>query len=242
MNLKLQIYSLGIYTNNFIIKNLNHANTISLIIIFLGGVLSSFNPCTISISPLYFAYIQNFKYDKKPTNYHNSTLTFFIGIVTSIVMFGLISLYIGRRYGSTFNTTSFLYPITIMIVGLSLMNIISVDYSNIIQLYKHPWHNNINIYLIGVIIGFIITPCSTSILITLLLWINYTKDFFTGLIFLTTYTIGYIIPLITITYLTTNFTTFSFIKNYWFTLSNIIGAILLGIGTFYLLYYIIHSF
>lgn len=233
MSLKLQIYYLESYLNNFIIKNLSHINTISLMITFLGGTLSSFNPCTISTYPLYLSYIQNLRLYHKQINYWHSIFVLFTGTSTSIVTFGLISLCIGKRYGSILSITPFLSTLIIIITGLSLMNIIAINYSEIIQRYK-----NVNTYLIGAIIGSIITPCSTSILITLILWINYTKDLSTGLIILTTYTIGYIIPLITITYYAINFTTFSFIKNYWFILTNIIGAILLGVGTFYLLHII----
>lgn len=233
MSLKLQIYYLESYLNDFIIKNLSHINGMSLMITFLGGTLSSFNPCTISTYPLYLSYIQNLRLHYKQTNYWNNIFILFTGTSTSIVMFGLISLYIGKRYGSILSITPFLSTLIIIITGLSLMNMIAINYSEIIQRYK-----NINTYLTGAIIGFIITPCSTSILITLILWINYTKDLSIGLILLTTYTIGYIIPLITITYYAINFTTFSFIKNYWFILTNIIGAILLGVGTFYLLHII----
>lgn len=241
MSLKLQIYYLESYLNSFIIKNLNHVNATSLIITFLGGTLSSFNPCTISTFPLYLSYIQNFRNSQKTIDYWSNLFLFLTGIFTSIVMLGFVSLYIGKRYGSILSITPFLSSITIISVGLSLMNLISVNYSKIIQPHKHTWYNNINTYSIGVIIGFVISPCSTSILITLLLWINYTKDFFIGLIFLIIYTIGYITPLITITYPAVNSTNSSFIKNYWFILTNIIGAILLCIGTFYL-FHTIYSF
>lgn len=235
MSLKLQIYYLENYLNNFIIKNLNHVSAVNLIITFLGGTLNSLNPCTISIYPLYFSYIQNFKLLKKQTNYWSNTFILLAGIFTSTAMFGLISLYTGKRYGSILSITPFLSSIITITIGLSLMNVISVNYSEVIQLQKHSY-KNINTYLTGVIIGLTTTPCSTPILITLLLWINYTEDFFTGLIFLIIYTIGYMVPLTTITYSTINFTAFSLIKNYWFTFTNTIGAILLGIGTFYLLH------
>ena len=238
MSLQLQIYYIESYLNNFIIKNLNHVNATSLIFTFLGGTLSSLNPCTISTSPLYLSCIQNFKHSKKQINYPLNIFLLLTGISTSIVTFGLISLYISKKYGSILSITPFLSSSIILTIGLSLMNIISVNYSEIIQLHRYSWYKNINIYSLGVIIGFIISPCSTSILITLLLWINYTKDFLTGFILLIIYTIGYIIPLIIITYPTINFATFRFIKNYWFIFTNTIGAILLSIGTFYYLHII----
>lgn len=235
MSLKLQIYYLENYLNNFIIKNLNHVSIINLIITFLGGTLSSFNPCTISIYPLYLSYIQNFKPLKKQTDHWSNIFILLAGIFTSIATFGLISLYIGKRYGSILSITPFLSSIITITIGLSLMNVIPVNYSEVIQLQKYSY-KNVNTYLTGVIIGLTATPCSTSILITLLLWINYTEDFFTGLIFLIIYTIGYMVPLIIIIYSTVNFTAFSLIKNYWFILTNTIGAILLSTGIFYLLH------
>ena len=75
---------------------LNEIRPLTLLLVFVGGLLSSLGPCSISLLPVTIAYLAGFNDQQPPIK---RSLAFCFGILISLVLLGSLSGYLGRIYG-----------------------------------------------------------------------------------------------------------------------------------------------
>ena len=69
-------------------NGLNNPTPLTILIVFTGGLLTSFGPCSLSLLPITVAYLAGFKNNQKPLQ---KTISFCGGIVVSLVILGSLS-------------------------------------------------------------------------------------------------------------------------------------------------------
>lgn len=231
-DLPLYIYLKQQELNYFFNDNIYTTTWLSCSTILLGGILSSLSPCMISVLPLSIGYINS----KKHPAIHS--LIFIIGILTSITALGLCTIILKNSYAIFSNIGYILSPILMLILGLSLLNIVEIKLyvpSNISN-NKNKINHWFSSYLIGISIGFNVSPCTTPILMTLITWISSTQQILTGIIFLLFYSIGYLAPIIISLISFNQIKQMNFINPLWNNVIPISGSMIIAGGTFSLLH------
>lgn len=227
--LEIEIYYLQQNINKLVSYELNHFHISILLLLFIGGVFTSINPCLLSIVPLSLSYIIDSKQQYKKN-------IFIAGLVTSMITMIIFTTLLNSYYQELIKATPIISSISMIIIGLSLLQIIKIEITSIIKnpiLISHDFiFNN---YIKGFIIGISSSTCSTPILINILFWISYSNNLLLGIIYICFYLTGYTLPLIILMNITINYIQLDIIQKIWNYIVPLNGSIILGIGVFSLL-------
>ena len=198
----LILSSIGLLLSDFsrnaegIINNgLNNHSPLSIFIVFLGGLFTSLGPCSLSLLPITVAYLAGFKDDQPPLQ---RSIIFCSGIVLSLVILGGLSGFLGKIYGQLPNFFSLFISLLALIMGLNLIGILKLS----LPLGPDPeiWKSKVPPVLApvsaGLAFGLASSPCSTPVLAVLLAWIAKEGNPLTGTIFLGSFAIGQVVPLL----------------------------------------------
>ncbi|WP_066349333.1 cytochrome c biogenesis protein CcdA [Geminocystis sp. NIES-3708] len=192
-----QLYQLQQLANQLVNNQLNQISVFSIGIILLTGLITSLTPCMLSMLPLTVAYIGGYDNKGKFSSFIQSTY-FAFGLATTLAILGVFAAFLGKVYGQIGTGLPIFVSAIAILMGLNLLEIVPLklpnwDTSNWI---KDNFPDGLKSYLLGITFGLIASPCSTPVLITLLAYIANSKNLFLGVIFLISYAIGYVFPLI----------------------------------------------
>ncbi len=175
-------------------NGLNNPNPSSILIVFLGGLLTSLGPCSLSLLPITVAYLAGFEDNQ---NALQRSLSFCSGIVISLVILGGLSGFLGKIYGQLPNLFSIFISLLALVMGLNLLGILKLS----LPLGPEPeiWKNKVPPLLApvsaGLAFGLASSPCTTPVLAVLLAWIAKQGNPLGGIIFLGSFAIGQVFPL-----------------------------------------------
>ncbi len=176
-------------------SGLNNPNPLSLLIVFLGGLLTSLGPCSLSLLPITIAYLAGFQDNQKPLQ---RSLNFCSGIVISLIILGSLSGFLGKIYGQLPSLFSILISLLALTMGLNLLGIIkfSLPTGPDPEIWKQKAPPALATLSAGLAFGLASSPCTTPVLAVLLAWIARQGNTLNGTIFLASFAIGQVMPLL----------------------------------------------
>ena len=174
---------------------LNNPTPITLLIVFLGGLLTSLGPCSLSLLPITVAYLAGFKNDQNPLQ---RTISFCSGIVISLVILGILSSFLGKIYGQLPGFFSIFISLLAIIMGLNLVGLLkfSLPSGPDPEIWKNQVPPALAPVSAGLAFGLASSPCTTPVLAVLLAWVAKQGNPINGTIFLASFAIGQVIPLL----------------------------------------------
>ena len=157
---------------------------------FLGGLISSISPCSLSMLPLIIGYIGGYS-NEKPVKTLIQMIFFVIGtgIVFSII--GAICALTGKIFiGNPY--FALIVASIILIMGLKILDVIEFDMPVIIKEIPKNNINNEFIYplILGAVFALIGTPCSTPILASIMAFASMSAKVSNAVIMLFLFSIG----------------------------------------------------
>ena len=157
---------------------------------FLGGLISSISPCSLSMLPLIIGYIGGYS-DEKPLKTLLQMIVFVIGsgIVFSII--GAICALTGKRFiGNPY--FALIVASIVMIMGLKILGFLEFDLPPIIKEIPKNEFNNDFLYplILGAVFALIGTPCSTPILASIMAFASISAKISSAVIMLFLFSIG----------------------------------------------------
>jgi cytochrome c-type biogenesis protein len=187
--------------------SLGHPTPLTLALVFAGGLLTSLGPCSLSLLPITLAYLAGFgstdtaagplAAQPRALPWQRS-LSFSAGIVSSLVLLGFSSSLLGRLYGQVPEGISLVVAVVAVVMGLHLLGLVPL------QLPAGPdperWRQRVPAPLAplaaGLAFGLAATPCTTPVLAVLLAWIAQTGRPMVGMVLLTCFGAGQVLPLL----------------------------------------------
>nr|YP_010197904.1 thiol:disulfide interchange protein [Gracilaria multipartita]UAD86320.1 thiol:disulfide interchange protein [Gracilaria multipartita] len=217
---------------NILTSQINSPHPIVFILLIISGLLTSLNPCLLSIIPTSWSYI----YAKKLTN--NNQKIFIFGILSSTIFNIVIFQAFHKQYEYLLHTFPLLSYITTIIISFNLLKIIefnnSFSYNN--NLYdKLSFIPLLYNYTTGLIIGIGSSSCTAPILLITLFWIFSCKSWLLKIIYTTIYLFSYMLPVYTIINQTLNYNPINRWPLVWNHITFLSGCTMLGYSIFSLL-------
>ena len=175
-------------------NGLNNPTPITILIVFLGGLLTSLGPCSLSLLPITVAYLAGFRNNQNPIQ---KTISFCSGIVISLVILGSLSGFLGKIYGQLPGFFSIFISLLAIIMGFNLLGILKFSFPSGPD--PETWEGQVPPAIApvttGMAFGLASSPCTTPVLAVLLAWIAKEGNPISGTIFLGSFAIGQVVPL-----------------------------------------------
>jgi len=188
---------------------------ISLIIVFLEGILSFFSPCVIPLIPIYMAYLAGntnilghngaFAYNRKKALLH--TAFFVLGISFAFFLLGMAFTAIGSFFNSNQALFTRIAGLLIILLGLFQVGFFNSPFLN--KERRLPFDltkyriNPFVAFILGFTFSFAWTPCVGPALSSVLLLASTAKSAVIGNLLILLYTLGFIIPFLALGLFTT---------------------------------------
>lgn len=193
-------------------QSLSNPGPSTLGLVFLGGLLTSLGPCSLSLLPVTLAYLAGFGPTSSPVvpsptplPLHSNqrrrpwlrSLSFAAGIVSSLVVLGLASGLLGRIYGQIPGLIPTLVALLALAMGLNLLGVLKLPLPSgpDPELWRRRVPAPLAPLAAGLAFGLAATPCTTPVLAVLLGWMAQTGRPLVGMVLLTSFGAGQVVPL-----------------------------------------------
>lgn len=163
-----------------------------LIASFLGGIVASISPCSLSMLPIIIGYVGGYS-QEKPLKTFFQMIMFILGTAFIFSIIGIICAISGKVFISYFGSYFGLIIASFLVVmGLKLMDVLDF---NIPVIIKTIPKNNSNLnylypFLIGMVFALAGTPCSTPILASIMAFAAVSENILFAILMLFTFALG----------------------------------------------------
>ena len=158
------------------------------LIVLLGGVLSSFLPCSLSSLPLIISYVSAGKRDTKSS--FLLSLVFAAGMAVTYTFLSLIALALGNIIGTTGHLWYLILAVLMLMMGLQMLGVFNFIPSCYLQT-KDQLRGYPGALLAGILSGVFSSPCSTPVLVAVLSIASMADGVLFSALLLLCYSIGY---------------------------------------------------
>ena len=180
--------------------------SVSIISVFLQGLLSFFSPCIFPLIPLYMGYLAGGIKKQEDGKLHynkikaiTNTIAFVLGISFTFLLLGLGATSFGTLLNQNKDVITVVGGTIIVIFGLYQLGIFGTSMT-LMKERKLPININkesLNIlssFLLGLVFSFGWTPCVGPILTSVLIMVGSAESMIQGLGLMGIYTLGFVIP------------------------------------------------
>nr|QUE29610.1 dsbD [Erythrotrichia foliiformis] len=203
--------------------------------IFLFGWLTSLNPCSLSIIPIYISHISN----EKETPKVNTSILFILGLFTNFIIIGSLFIYFAQIYKQfviNFNATS---GFLLIFIGVNLLQIFPISslFINKTQAADVKSNGYLNSFTLGFSSGIITSACNIPILVALLTWLSSLNNYIQSISLSITYTLGYCLSIFSASFLTKFLNQLQVFNRITSWTTSVVGAFMLSSGIFSLCHF-----
>lgn len=174
-------------------------NPLDLLFAFFGGVLVSFTPCVYPLIPISAGYIGVRSSGSRLKGFLLS-LCYTTGIAVTYSVLGLIAALSGTFFGKVSSNpiTYIIAGTAVVVFGLSMLDFFNLPLPNLIRLPRLKQGSYFSTFTLGLVSGFIATPCLTPVLGSILFYIAAKKNvlYGAGLLFSFAYGMGTVLILV----------------------------------------------
>jgi len=162
-----------------------------IFIAFLGGVLLSFTPCVYPLVPVTVGFIGASSAGSKLKGFLLS-LVYVSGIALVYSSLGMAAALTGTIFGSISSKTFVRAGAGAVIIffGLALLDIFSLPSLNISKPIRPKGRGYLSVFLLGVSSGFLVAPCLTPVLGSILTYIAAKRNVLYGAALLLSFACG----------------------------------------------------
>ncbi|WP_068965054.1 cytochrome c biogenesis CcdA family protein [Desulfosporosinus sp. BG] len=201
-----------------------------LILIFLGGLLTSLSPCMLSMLPVMLGYIGGLEKPSKFKGFRAST-SFVLGLAVTFAMLGVIASLLGKAFGQIGSVWLYIMGFFAIFMGLQLIGIINF---NLPGLKTMPKQNGrfLGSFGVGLLFGLVASPCATPVLAVLMTYVAGQGVLWYGALLLFIYGLGHGLPLIVVGTFTAVLKSLPRLQKWGHYISYLSGALLIILGLY----------
>lgn len=162
-------------------------------LVFFGGVISSFSPCSLGLLPVIVGYVGGQKETSSNKKIIIQLLFFVLGLSMVLTVLGVISAVAGVAFGFHASPVwALIISSFILVMGLSLLEIIELPVPVLIKQMPKNQNSGLILYplLLGAAFALATTPCSTPILAGILAYASFKANILLGALLLFLFSFG----------------------------------------------------
>lgn len=226
--------------NNFFQNILPHAisgiSPLSLILVYLGGILTSVSPCVLTMIPVMIGYIGGYTGGEESSKIKGFGLSAIcvLGMSVTFSIFGIVAVMLGKVFGQIGNAWYYVLAAVAIIMGLQLLGVINLQFPT---LSKLPVKKGgiVSTFLIGMLFGLVMSPCATPVLAVIIAYVASTGNLIYGAVLLFVYGLGHGLPLIVVGTFTASIKQLPKFQKYTHYITVISGVVLILLGLYFLI-------
>lgn len=207
---------------------------LAILLVFLGGIVTSIGPCNILLIPVLMAYVGGTSDVSKAKSFWLS-LSFTLGTSTTFALLGVIVSIIGGIFGTSKSLLIYIAAAVSIIVGLKMLGVVKFNLPNVSsKILRKPNRKGVwAAFLLGLMIGLAGSQCGTPVLFAILSLVMSKGKIAYGAMLLFIYGLGRGVPVI----IAGTFTGFAKglpgLAKWAGVFEKIAGTILIGIGFYF---------
>ncbi|MBU1637602.1 thioredoxin family protein, partial [bacterium] len=177
-----------------LIDALERGSWLAFLLVFVGGILTSFTPCVYPVIPLTIGYIGGAS-TGKPLKGLALAGIFVLGIAVVYSGLGLLSAATGTLFGSISGSPVVTYAVAAIFVlmGFSMLGAFEIALPSSVQTKLQgsgPRTGLIGPLVMGMVSGLIMAPCVGPVIVALLAWVAQSGNLFYGWALLFVFSLG----------------------------------------------------
>ncbi|MDP4160159.1 MAG: cytochrome c biogenesis protein CcdA, partial [Bacillota bacterium] len=165
-----------------------------LILVFLGGVLTSLSPCILSMLPVMLGYIGGLEKPTKTKGFITSAF-FVLGLAVTFAILGIVASLLGKAFGQIGPAWPYIIGLFAILMGLQLIGVFNVELPGL-KAMPEKRGGVLGSFGVGLLFGFVASPCATPVLAVLMTYVAGQGVLWYGALLLFIYGLGHGLPLI----------------------------------------------
>ncbi len=161
------------------------------LIAFLGGVGVSLSPCVYPLIPVSIGVIGVRAGESRFQGFILS-LVYTSGIALVYSLLGLVAVLSGRMFGiiSAHPLTYIIVGLVIMLFGISMLDLVEIPSFNLVRPPFFKKREYLSSFFLGLSSGFVISPCISPVLGSILIYLATKKSILYGVMLLVSFSYG----------------------------------------------------
>lgn len=197
---------------------------------FLAGVFTSLSPCIMAMVPMVLGYVGAFGSTDSRRSFL-LVLSLVAGLSTSFSVLGLAAALLGGIFGNVSRFAPMLLGAVFMVMGLSLMKIITLPTAGLSKLPIRAQGFG-GAYMLGLVFGLAASPCASGMLAVIVSFAAVSGRVLTGVLLLFAYGLGNGVPLLIIGSAAGALKSFRRASQYWDYFAYLAGLLFVGAGAY----------
>ena len=165
-----------------------------VLLVFLGGLMTSLSPCILSMLPVMLGYIGGLEKPTKTKGFITSA-SFVLGLAVTFAILGIVASLLGKAFGQIGPAWLYIIGFFSMIMGLQLIGVININLPGL-KAMPEKKGGVLGSFGVGLLFGLVASPCATPVLAVLMTYVAGQGVLWYGALLLFIYGLGHGLPLI----------------------------------------------
>lgn len=165
-----------------------------LILVFLGGVITSLSPCILSMLPVMLGYIGGLEKPTKTKGFITSAF-FVLGLAVTFAILGIVASLLGKAFGQIGPAWPYIIGLFAILMGLQLIGVFNFELPGL-KAMPEKRGGVLGSFGVGLLFGLVASPCATPVLAVLMTYVAGQGVLWYGALLLFIYGLGHGLPLI----------------------------------------------
>lgn len=168
---------------------------IALFMAFIGGIVSSFGPCSLAMVPLLFSTIETKKVkgSKAALKY---SIIFSLGVMLTFTIMGVAVIMLGRIFTGSGRLWNIVLSVIMIVAGLQILEVVNFGKKSNLCKVNMTKRDAFGVFTLGVLGGILSSPCATPILGAIISMAASSDNIFISITMLLIYSLGHSILMI----------------------------------------------
>jgi len=173
---------------------LANGGLIIILLVFLGGLMTSLSPCILSMLPVMLGYIGGLEKPSKTKGFITS-LSFVLGLAITFAILGIVASLLGKAFGQIGPLWTYIIGFLSIVMGLQLIGVLNINLPGL-QAMPEKKGGLFGSFGVGLLFGLVASPCATPVLAVLMTYVAGQGMLWYGALLLFVYGLGHGLPLI----------------------------------------------
>lgn len=204
-----------------------------LILVFLGGLMTSLSPCILSMLPVMLGYIGGLEKPSKTKGFITSA-SFVLGLAVTFAILGIVASLLGKAFGQIGPAWLYIIGFFSIIMGLQLIGVININLPGL-QTMPEKRGGFLGSFGVGLLFGLVASPCATPVLAVLMTYVAGQGVLWYGALLLFIYGLGHGLPLIIAGTFTAVLKSLPRLQKWGHYITYLSGSLLIVLGLYFLI-------